>query len=300
MRARSAAPAAVLLLLPMVLAAPALGQTKLRWKFEKGQKLHYVMSQEMETSVKVAGRKIDSNLTQTIDMTWNFVELQDDGSAKMTQTIDRLQMTVKAQGVEIKFDSKDPAAVPPALAPLAHLTKALVGQEIGLTMNPRGEVKDVQIPEKILDSLKAVGPAAGGLLSEDGIKNLSSQGSLVFPEEALSPGKTWKKNQKITTPQVGTMTIDTTYTFAGPAEGAGDGVEKIHADLALKLESSLGIDIKSQDNEASFLFDNKAGILRSSQVRQVMTMAGKIMDQDFSQDMKTTVSMKLADGAPTR
>lgn len=297
---RGTSPAAVLLLLSVVLAPPAQGQTTLRWRFEKGQKLHYVMTQEMETSVAVAGRKIDSHLTQTIDMTWNFVELQDDGSARMTQTIDRLQMTVKGPGLEVKFDSKDPATVPPALAPLANLTKALVGQEIGLTMNPRGEVKDVQIPEKVLESLKAVGPAAGGLLSEDGIKNLTSQGSLVFPEEALTPGKTWKKGQKISTPQIGTMTIDTTYTFRGPAEGSRDGLEKIDADLALKMESSLGIDIKSQDNEASFLFDNKEGVLRSSQVRQVITMGGQIMGQDFSQDMRTTVSMKLADGSPTR
>ncbi len=300
MTVRSTARALALLLLPIVVASPAFGQTKLRWKFEKGKKFHYVMSQGMETSASIMDRTFDTSLNQTMDMTWNVVDVQDDGSARMTQTIDRMQITLKGPAGEAKFDSKAPGDVPPQFAVLANLSEALVGKEIGLTMTPRGEVKDVEIPEKVVEALKSVGPSAGGMLSEDGLKNLTSQGSLVFPEEALSAGKTWKKSQKLGGTQVGSMTVDTTYTFTGPAEGSQAGLEKIDADLVMKFESELGIDIKSQDNEASYVFDNKAGVLRSSEVRQVMKMGGQIMGQDFSQDMKTTVTMKLTDGASAK
>ncbi len=63
-----------LLLLSLVavatLTASATAQDKLRWKFKKGQKLNYVMTQKMDSSTKVMGMAIDMKMTNIMDMDW--------------------------------------------------------------------------------------------------------------------------------------------------------------------------------------------------------------------------------------
>jgi hypothetical protein len=276
--------------LALVVPASADGQTELRWKFAEGKKHQFAVTQNMETTAKVMEQNIDTTLTQVIDMTWAVQKVMSDGSARMTQTVDRMQMTVKGPAGEMKFDSKDPDAASPALAQLKTITDALIGEPIELTMTSLGDVKDVKVPKKLTDAAKDAGPA-GSMLTEDGVKNIATQGSLSFPEKALKDGDGWKKAQTLDMPGVGKMTIDTAYTFRGAAEGA----QKIDADLDVKIENSgLGLSIKSQKCGATFFFDNDAGVLRRSEVTQQMTMGGQIMGQEFSQDIKTKVTMKLA------
>jgi hypothetical protein len=284
---------ALLFAFALAVAAPAAAQTQLRWKFSDGQKHLYTITQDMEMSANVGGQKIDTTMSQTIDMTWNVKKVDSDGSARMEQSIDRMRLTVKGPAGEMKFDSKDAAAAPPQLAALKTLTDGMVGQPFELTMTPRGEIKDVKVPQKVLDAGKAAGPV-GAFISEEGLKNMTAQGSLAFPENSLSAGDKWDQKRTVNMPGVGKMVLDTTYTFRGPA----DGSQKVEAGMNLKIEDSpLGLSITSQKSDASFQFDNEKGVLRRSDVTQKMTLGGKVMDQDFSQDITTKTSLKLGDGS---
>jgi hypothetical protein len=248
--------AAALLTVALASALPAAAQTELRWKFTEGKKMNYTMSQDIVTTANIGEQKIETTMNQVITMTWAVDKLNSDGSAKMTQTIDRMQMTVKSPAGEMTFDSK--------------------------------------VPAKMIEAGKNAGPA-GAMLSEGGLKNMVTQGSLSFPENALKKDDTWKKQMSIDMPNVGKMVIDTTYKYAGPGE---EGTQKIEADLNTKIEnSSMGLEVKNQKANATFFFDNDKGVLRRSQVSQDMTLSGEAGGQSFSQDIKTKVSLKLDDGA---
>src|SRR5688572_29896240 len=80
---------ALLFIVASTVAEPASAQTQLRWKFSDGQKRHYSITQDMEISANVGGRKIDTTMVQVIDMTWNVKKVDANGTARMEQSIDR-------------------------------------------------------------------------------------------------------------------------------------------------------------------------------------------------------------------
>jgi len=87
-----------LLLLSLVaaatLTASETAQDTLRWKFKKGQKLNYVMTQNMDMSTKVMGRAIDMKLTNIMDMDWVVQTVKTDGTAEITQVISRVRFSM--------------------------------------------------------------------------------------------------------------------------------------------------------------------------------------------------------------
>src|SRR5258708_1807184 len=88
-------------------SASAQAQTTLRYKFKEGDKLNYVMEQKQEMAMSFMGNDINTKINQTMDMTWKIGAVDKDGSAKMTQTIDRIRMTMDSPGAKIEYDTKD-------------------------------------------------------------------------------------------------------------------------------------------------------------------------------------------------
>jgi hypothetical protein len=277
--------------LAAVQAAPA--QTKLRWKFTEGSKSKYSMTQNIDIAVDAGGQKIDTKMTQEIDTTWAVEKVASNGSAVMKQSIDRMQLTVKGPTGEMKFDSKDPDAASPELAQMKPLMAAMIGQPFELTMSPLGEISDVKVPAKMIEAGKDAGPA-GAFLSEKGLKDMATQGSLTFPEKELKSGDEWNSTKALDMPGLGKLNMKAAYKYRGPAEK----LEKSTADISLEIvESPLGLKVKEQKASATYLFDNDKGMLRSSEVNQEMTLTGEIMGNAFSQVITTKTAMKLVDGS---
>lgn len=288
--------AALTLLAALAIPPAAPAQTRLRWKFADGMSYAYTLTQETRTSREVMGQKLDSALTQVLDMTWAVRKVQPDGSARISLTIDRVRASTRGPGGDAEFDSKDPGAAPPQFALVRRLSDALVGQPVGLMMSARGRVEEVELPEKLADTLKAMGPPGVSLFSAEGFKNLFFQSSPTLPEEALEPGDTWKASQTLGSPPAGTKVIDTTYTFRGPAPGG----QKIEAERKVRIESRAEVAIKSQKNGASFLFDDDAGMLRSSEVVEDLTVSGRVMGQESLRVVASKSTLKLADDPAPR
>ena len=78
------------------------------------------------------------------------------------------------------------------------MLKALVGAEFSFKMNGRGQLTDIKVPQKLLESLRQAGPAAaaGGMFSEEGMKNLISQSSLSLPEGTVEKGTNGSSNRR--------------------------------------------------------------------------------------------------------
>lgn len=280
-----------------VLASAAGADTTLRWKFATGQKRNYVMTQKIVMKQEIMGKQSETSLTQTMDMTWEVKSVDKDGVADMVQTIDRVKLSMIApppvNNVELDTAHAEnaPAEVSPLIKPMFDLFRSLTGSPFESKFTPRGELRDVKVPAKIVESFKNAGPA-GAMFSEDALKNLFSQSMIVFPDAGIAEGKSWNGTRKISMP-FGTSVADITYTLE-PATGP---VQNIGIDAKVKIEpqpgSPVSITVKSQQMKGHCQFDNSAGKLNSSDMVQKMTMTVGFGGQEITQDVETTVKMDL-------
>jgi hypothetical protein len=280
-------------------AAPARAGEPLRWKFKPGETLRYTLVQETVQRVKAMGQpEAKSTLNQTVNMHWEVKRVSSDGVAEMSQTIDHVRMKVDSPLNSFEFDSST-GKVPegPIAGPLVPLLRALVGAEFTLKMSARGELSEVKVPQKLIDSLRQSNPAAGGgMVSEDGLKNLISQSSLALPEGPLDKGKTWTNQSKLPLPMVGTMVTDKRYTFEGPDPKAA-GLLQISLEIKMSLEpaadSNVALKITAHDGKGEFLFDPQAGRIVSSHVDDKMKMSVSVQGQNIEQATDTITKMTL-------
>ena len=290
--------------LAAALSAAAAGRADaatLRWKFKKGESLHYQMEQKTVTQIKARGQDIKTTLGQTIDSTWTVESVGPDGAAEMSQTIDRVRTKIESAFGTLEYDSsagKEPEGA--IAAGVVPLLKALVGAKFQYKMNTQGELSDVKVPAGLVQKIKESGPTAGntGMFSEEGLKNLINQSSLSLPAEELTKDKTWARESKIPAAPIGTMLLEKNYKYDGPA----DGGEKISLDIKMTLEPAPGgtIEVKvgAQKGGGSFIFDNAAGRVASSTVSEKMEMIIKVQDQEVNQSTDSTSTMKLLEAKP--
>src|SRR5438477_481575 len=101
-----------LAVLTVFVAAAFAGVTRaddveLRYKFKEGDKLNYSMEQKMTMEVNFGGQKISMDMDLDMTMTWKVGDVDKDGKAKVTQTIDRVQVKMKHPTGGFEYDSKD-------------------------------------------------------------------------------------------------------------------------------------------------------------------------------------------------
>jgi hypothetical protein len=285
---------AVLVIVAAVAAASAQADETLRWKFSKGEKLHYLVTQKTSSKAEVAGQKIDTLMTQDIETTWEVQDVDSSGAAVMDQTIERIVFAMTGPGGEIKIDTKKDEKVEGPAASVAPLFKALAGNPCRLKMSARGEVSDVSIPAKLVEALKNAGPAAANnpLFTEEGFKRMLTQASLVLPDGAVAKGQTWKVTKSIPMAMIGTMVMDNVYTYEGPSDPADRISVAVKLDIQPKDGVPFEIKVTAQDSKGAFRFDRKAGVLRGSDLTQKMEMRITTNGQVILQNVDTATKME--------
>jgi len=270
-------------------AAPAL-----KWKFTRGESFRYQMDQKTVTEIKTNGQNIKTTVTQTVDTTWNVKAVEADGSAAMSQVIDRIKTRIESPFGAYEFDSKeDKAAEGPIAASLAPILKALVGATFQYKISTRGELTDVQVPASLVEAMKKAGGAgAVGMFSEDGLKNMINESSLVIPDDVSKP---WTRQTKLPAPPIGTLILDKTFHYEG-AEGDDEkiGLEvkvNLEPDADSKVEAKLG----AREGKGTFVFDNKAGRVVRSDVSEKVELNLTVMNNQINRSTETTSLMKLID-----
>ncbi len=280
-------------------AAPARAQVTLRYKFKEGETLKYTVEQRMNMNGNVAGNDITMEMGMNMDMTWKVLSVNKDGSAKLTQTIDRVRMTMKAGPLgEVDIDTKsDKEPSDPIGKAMAPIFKAMAGAEFTMTMTPLGEPKDVQVPEKVLNAVKnAGGGLPGASLSPDDLKQMVNQGGLVLPEKPVKKGDSWTHSSNMAM-QGMKMKVDTKATYEGETTEGGKKLQEIS--LAPKMTTEGGpagveIKLKNQESKGKALFDNDKGRVVETELNQNMDMDLSAGGQSFTMKIRQTVTMKLA------
>ncbi len=283
-------------------AGPVQAQTTLRYQFKVGDQLTYDLQTASESKATVGGVDITSELKLNIDVTWRVVEVDRQGKARVAEKINRVRMTMQEPGQQrsADFDSKDgkiPEGKLPAL--MASFFSAIAGSEILLTMDPRGEISDVKLPDKVIESLKKLATGGGALddmVSPDGLKRMFDEAGLVLPGESVSKGATWTKKTEKKMP-FGMMKGINKMTYEGPATEGGRTLAKISVRPVVTLEpdpkAPITVKMKGIDSKGTAWFDNAAGRLVEMKLTENMQMAVSVGGMEFIQNVRGTTIMKL-------
>jgi hypothetical protein len=272
----------------------------LAWKFTPGLTNRYEMTQEMKLAKSGAGGDFTVSSTMTMNMSWVVEKVNDDGSAVLKQKIDRMRMKITPPGgQESQIDSAAKEEPQGQAAMLGPFMKAMTTSAFTVTMTPRGEIKDVEVPDAIAEALKNQPGAAqmGDLASPEGFKKLVSQASFVLPEK-LETGTTWTQKTETNRPAIGTQVAATTYKYEGPQEKDGKTLERFSAKVNLSFTGGqVPVEIPKQDSNGEILFNRNDGRLESSSIKQMTQLKITVGNQAILQTIDQTVGMKWQEKA---
>jgi Family of unknown function (DUF6263) len=278
----------------------------LRWKFTPGTTLHYRMEQKNVTEVKAPGHDIKTTVTQVTETTWKVRSVDKDGKAAMEQTIDRIRMKIESPLAKpVEYDTaRDVKPSGLVAATLIPTLKAIVGGTFHYNMTPRGEVSDLQLPDGLLQTLRDASPNGEGssMFSEESLKSLILDVSLVLPENDLVKGASWSRRSKLAA-ALGTEVRDKTYTYEGRDDSAN--TEKIGVSVIVGLEtppnSSVSVEVRDQKDKGAYHFDNSAGRVTAATRSQTIRVVYSVISpqtrtlQEVNETRESSSAMTLVE-----
>jgi hypothetical protein len=294
-------------------ACEAHGQAKtsLRWRFQKGDQLHYVVEVDDTSSTKVSVPGEPTIVTRTagsstVEFAWTVGAVADDGTAQVSAALERVRIaaksTVTGLAKEAKTDpvggefSEDTRTEPPSGSETSKALRALIGGTLTFRMTPRGEIRDTKFSDRLA---KALSGALAYSQSEDSLKESLQRIALVLPGEAVATGAQWTARIDKPTPGFAFETRDFFYTYRGPSvdpDRRGQIIDvKTKRDIKADPKGAYRMELryKSQDGKGTVHFDNVAGHLLSIELTQKfevgMTMLGDEIVTPGEQHVKVSL-----------
>jgi hypothetical protein len=270
--------------------APAQAQVTLQYKFKEGDKFHCVNEVKMESQMTLGEKDFTTKSSFTFDMTWKITEVGSDGKAKVVQTLDRIRYEQDGPQGKSEFDSKKAKEPTDPLGKvMVPLYKAMVGAEFKVTMSAQGEVSDIRLPQKVVDALKTM---PGGKLVQETRKDFTGPGGLRLSKDAVKRGDSWKTRVEMKMEPVGTLVMDTKYTYEGKGEGDRKHLERIALQPTLAADVAAGspdkVKFTKQEGKGIAYFDNEKGRLVETSL--VLKMELEITNEGQTVPVKLTQS----------
>jgi RNA polymerase sigma factor (sigma-70 family) len=163
----------------------------LRWKFEEGRPFYQEVTTQTQMTMKFMNNDIRQAQTQTFVFSWTPVE-KDGDAWVLQQKIEGMRMELDTGGNKITYDSSGEGT---ANNPLADFYKALVGAELRVTLDARGQVEKVEGRERLVEKLGAAHPGLRALLpqvlSEGALRHTAWASFVALPGRRVRPGDSW-------------------------------------------------------------------------------------------------------------
>ncbi len=272
---------------------------ELRWKLKQGQKFKVELDQKITQTMDLGGGEQDIPVHYTMFMTWTVDEVHDN-EFTMTQTIDRIKLSMSSFMGDVDYDSDKEQEAEGMAAQIVEGIKPLVGLKIIQTMNHCGKSVKCEMDSKLLEELSK-NPMTSQFASEEMFKNLVGQTACIFPEGGVEIGKSW--DDEFTIPnQMGTTKTTGKYTYEGSETIDGRPYDKISVvskiALTTKEDSPVEVEVDEQDNKGVIYFDNEEGRITKSTMDMSMSMTVNTGGQELKikNSGKSTFTMKLDDG----
>lgn len=260
----------------LVLPLSAAAQSPLRWTFEPGTSLMVQTQQHTTSTVSFIGKTATTQIDLGMTLRWT-VTSADDKEIKIKQSVERItfQLTGQSAG-ELKYDSAEPGRPSGAAREVADAVKPLIGAEVEILMNRRGQISATRSVNAAAEKLLAAAAAdeKTGVFSREGTAALLRQPLLVLPEQVDSAPESWTNTSELNA-AAGLFEQATTYRLAGHAEADGEIVERIELSGKLTPKSSgnsaAKVTVKSHEQSGTILFSREKGRLVSAEQTQKLT-----------------------------
>lgn len=273
----------------------------LRYKFKEGQVTKYKLHQTVDTEMEVPGQPgpLGQSMEQTTFITNSTNSVNSNGSGIQTQVITRMLLKISGTlpgmpNVDFDSDVKKEASNS-ATKNLTDSLKPMIGAEFKQTIQPTGEVTDIVIPDQVAAAMKknAAAGVMGEMATPEGIKKMTTQGAVVFPEKLPVIGDEWSENIDVKLP-FGKMITKRILTYVGKTENNMDRL-KLATEVSFEATKGTGVELTITNNESSgeILFDSQKGIVSKSHLHQVTKMTIEAQGQTIDQTITTDVDMDL-------
>ena len=265
----------------------------LRWKLHVGQKLSVESRQNIRETITREGRPDTVTSEVETSSTWVVIGA-DQEQYKISQTIDRLRLKVTVADETIVFDSNS-RKVEPRLTTIKSIVEPIIGARIIQTMNSRGQVSSVDVPEKILQALAAHGDAFDWL-TPDTIKDSVRNPAAQLPMGPVELGDSWKTYVEQAT-GFGRMKFEHRYQLAGEENVGGRKLFRIRLTataemLPLPKPTETQVKLTSSKTAGEFLFDQSHGYFSEFAIDQTLnfkiTRNNSSSDRQIQSNVKTT------------
>lgn len=270
-------------------------QKTLRMKFVQGAKSTISLVNKTVVDTEFGENNNKTNLTMAMDLYQTVKEVKSDGSAVVIQELSRIQMESAGGfvGVALKFDSNNSKEEDEANA-LSQVLRPLIGAEFKVTYSDRGVVLDVEPPTDLTNSPTTASTTVyQQMFGKESFKSMLSQSSVVLPEKPVSEGAKWETKFS-SAAQAGGAAVTVSYVYAGTVQVDGKELEQLNVTMVVKLlESKLPdaprLNIKKQASSGTMYFDNQAGAMSHSEIKQLMQIEGQIGAMSLLQQTMTDV-----------
>lgn len=280
------------------LPPPAAAQTvELRWKLEAGTGLVYLASMESESELPQGMGTSTMNMETT--QRWNVTGIDRDGNATISNTTDRIRMSVTGPMGTMSVDSADEAG---SGSPFEAL-KALAGTSYSVVLDPRGELVGMAGLEELREALRAQMPDPSGqamldqFLSEEALRGQWSQGAYALPAEAVGVGSTWDHAATIPVPTFGAMELLTSYRV--------ESIDEDHVVIGMSGNMSLAdgaiatapipVTLGEMAIAATTRFDAARGLLLGTDSTMTLQMTVEMGGQETVLDTVITMTVELVE-----
>jgi hypothetical protein len=270
----------VAILLTSVLSAGLQAQTLLRWKLAAGDSFTVEMQQQTESQVAFSGKSAATKIDLDLQLAWDVTAARE-STITLKQTIRRIHLKLAApQGAAVEYDSESNARPTGQARDLAEALRPLIGAELEIAMNARGEIDSAKPANEAAKAAFADGKAAeSGDASRGAVQQLLRQSLIVLPEKDVAVGDRWTSTTELTT-AAGPMKQETTYQFA--SIGDRDGKQLCQIETNSKLASisaasapqapSAKIALKSHEQTGTILFSAEEGrLIETEQTQKLVT-----------------------------
>ncbi|MBX7167293.1 MAG: hypothetical protein K1X74_13265 [Pirellulales bacterium] len=282
----------------------------IRWRFSAGEQFMLQVDQQFEAATIVGDNSSKSNGTMSMQLQFNVKELLDNGAARCEMGITRMQLKLVAPIATLEFDTanKEEPENPQAQL-MAKVLRPFTELKYTLTIDPRGNILDVELPKDAAKNLASqLGSIPGGgqfndLLNEEtfaqGFKQMSGNGWLIWPETMPAVGDTWKQEGTIANPILGRQTEISTFRYEGPVEIDGHQLEKVAVEITMDYDPDdqaklpIKVKISEQEQKGYIYFDRQAGRIDHSELTQHIDMDLETMGQAFEQEINVETKSRF-------
>jgi hypothetical protein len=231
--------------------APAI-----RWKFTRGQTLRYQAIQQTDT------RRVEGELNyplldtkRTVDIRWYVEEVDHDGTATITETIERVQ--------ESNTDSKGTRELDSEKTRKG--TAVLAGLKFSFRMSPHGHTSDVALPSRLEKTVEAHEP---GELSASFRQWMHLQTpSFPLPTDDSCRTQPWSKEIEWSLWSFAMMKCTRTFDYAGQQVRDGQKIAEFRISTSAHVVDDPGSIVKyvldKFAGKGSLQFDTTAGRILS-------------------------------------